>query len=442
MIAAWLAFAWATPARGQSVQDSPISDPVLANEPPIEEETRTFEPSSPDRETPARRLALPANLSAVIDVRMVLTDGERSFTDAGFGRSRFGGDSDLRFVPATAALFWHGPIAWNLSGTFSVAYQDEQDFPVDLIEAYATWRPVPRGPTRFAARAGLFWPPVSREHEGPAWTATDMITPSAINSWIGEEVKVVGIEGLAAHDVGGGEISATLGLFGFNDTAGTLLAFRGWALHDQTAGAFSRQPLPPFNDFIRFVQPQWTTPALEADGRPGFYARLAWHGAPVSLDAFYYANGGDPESVTSNLQWGWDTRFLNLGARIELGRRTRLIAQALAGTTEMGFPDNGALWVDTRFRSAYLRLTHEVGPVALSGRLDLFDARQRGGRVGDEDNDKGWGLTGAARWRVSSSAQLIVEWLHVDSERAARARSLLAPVQRQNVVQAALRLSI
>ena len=150
-------------------------------------------------------LDLPANLTAVIDFRIVLTDGERSWTDGGFGRSRFGGGGDgvdVHAVPAEAELVWHGPIAWNVEGTLAAPYQDGQDQPVDLIEAYATWRPVPRGATRFSVRAGMFWPQVSLEHEGPAWQVADMITPSAINSWIGEEVKVVGVEGGATHPLG------------------------------------------------------------------------------------------------------------------------------------------------------------------------------------------------------------------------------------------------
>src|SRR3954466_13596962 len=70
---------------------------------------------------------MPANLGAVIDFRVVLTDGERSFTDGGFGKSRFGGgggDADVHAVPAAAELVWHGPIAWNVAGTVALAYQD------------------------------------------------------------------------------------------------------------------------------------------------------------------------------------------------------------------------------------------------------------------------------------------------------------------------------
>jgi hypothetical protein len=391
-------------------------------------------------------LDMPPNLTGVIDFRLVLTDGERSWADGGFGKSRFGGggdDVDAHAVPATAEIVWHGPLAWNLGGTFAIAAQDEQDQPVDLIEGFISWRPLPHGETRFSARAGMFWPPVSLEHEGPEWRVADMITPSAINSWIGEEVKVVGLEGSASHPVAGGRITATLGLFGFNDTAGTLLAFRGWALHDQKTGAFSRQPLPPPNAFIATVQPQWTTPTLEVDERPGFYGRLSWQwAAPVMLETFYYHNRGDPEAFTPMNQWGWDTRFWNVGARIDVGPRTRILAQALTGKTQMGYVENGAIWVDTRYRAAYLRLTQEVGRIVLSGRADLFDTRQRGSALTAEDDEEGWALTGALDWRLSDQADLILEYLHLDSQRAARARIGLDPDQAQNVVQAAMRLRL
>lgn len=392
-------------------------------------------------------LDFPDNLTAVIDFRIVLTDGERSWTDGGFGRSRFGGGGDdvrVHAVPAEAELVWHGPIAWNVEGNVAVAYQDEQDQPVDLIEAFATWRPVPRGPTRFSVRAGLYWPQVSLEHEGPAWQVANMITPSAINSWIGEEVKVVGVEGSAAHALAGGRLTGTLGLFGFNDTAGTLLAFRGWALHDQKTGAFSRQKLPPLNGDMAGAQPPWSTPTLEVDHRIGFYGRLAYQfAAPVSLEAFYYDNRGDPAAFTDDLQWGWRTRFLNVGARIDFSQRTRLLAQALTGSTQMGLdPGEDEVWVDTRFRSAFLRLTHEIGAVALSGRVDLFETRQRGEYVYADDDEEGWSLTGAVDWRLTDQARIIVEGMHVESDRAARSRLGIAPRQNQDVVQASMRITL
>jgi len=390
---------------------------------------------------------LPEGFSAVMDLRLIGVDGERSWIDGGFGKARFGAgadDFDLEPVVANAELVWEPSLTWNLDSTLVVAFQDGQEQPFDVVEAFVSWRPVPRSATRFSARAGLFWPPVSLEHEGAAWSVAGMITPSAINSWIGEEVKVVGLEGTATHEFdGGGRLSGTFGLFGYNDTAGTLLAFRGWALHDEKTTAFSDQPLPPLSDFMVFSQAPATSPTVEIDDRPGYYGRLSLQlAAPVSLEAFYYRNRGVPEAINKNLQWGWDTRFLNLGARIDLGPRTRLIAQGLTGRTEMGIEENDHYWVDTKFRSAFLRLTHEIGRATLSGRVDLFDTEERGSQMEVEESADGWALTGAVDWRLSTQAELIFEALHIDSDRGVRTRVGLAPSQEQNVVQVALRLTL
>lgn len=389
----------------------------------------------------------PDTVSGTIDLRLAGADGEPSWTDSGFGKARFGGGDSGGFLPrpvlAEAELVWRPPLGWDLTGTLAVAAQHEQDYPVDLIEAFVTWKPVPRGATRLSARAGLMWPPVSLEQEGPAWAVTDMITPSAINSWIGEEVKAVAAEGSVSRALGSQRVSATLALFGFNDTAGTLLAFRGWAMHDLKAGAFGRQPLPPLNDFMLSAQASATRSAIELDDRPGVYAKLAWSpAAPLLIEAFYYANRGDPEALTPSLQWGWDTSFVHLGLRADLGPRTRLLAQALTGTTEMGIEENGRYWVETRYRAAYLRATHELGEVALSGRLDLFDTSERGSQMSREESESGWALTAAGRLRLSDEAALLVEGLHIDSRRGTRPRIGAGPDQDQNILQLALRLTL
>lgn len=387
---------------------------------------------------------LPAGFSASADIRLVGVDGEPSWTEGGFGKTRFGGgtDGDFRLKPrlTEGELVWQPRFSWALSGTVVAAAQKGQEHPVDLIEAFVTLKPVPRGGTRISARVGLFWPPVSLEHEGAGWTVADMITPSAINSWIGEEVKVVGAEASVTR----GSLSATGAVFGFNDTAGTLLAFRGWALHDLKATAFGHQKLPPLNGFMTAgVQAPTTRPTLELDDRVGFYGKLAWRPAPpVTLEAFYYDNRADPETVNPSLQWGWRTRFLDLGARAQLGERTRLLAQFMAGSTRMGFDEGYGIWVHTRFRAAYARLSQEVGRATLSGRIDLFGTTERGSEMGAEENEHGWAGTAAASLKVSPHAQLLLEALRIESRRGARARLGLDPHQVQNQLQAALRLSL
>ncbi len=123
------------------------------------------------------------------------------------------------------------------------------------------------------ARAGLMWPPVSLEHGGGEWPVNESITPSAINSWIGEEVKVVGAEQRLRSPWAQHKIAVTGAVFDMNDTSGTLLAFRAWALHDRKAMIFRAQPLPPLNGFIKQYPAALFAPVIEIDGgcmkRPG-----------------------------------------------------------------------------------------------------------------------------------------------------------------------------
>src|SRR5512139_4077008 len=62
----------------------------------------------------------PQSLSVIGDIRLVAADGERSWTDAGFGKSRFGGDAErdwkLRPVATEAELVWQPRFSWSLSG--------------------------------------------------------------------------------------------------------------------------------------------------------------------------------------------------------------------------------------------------------------------------------------------------------------------------------------
>ncbi|HEX4096772.1 MAG TPA: hypothetical protein VHX64_08585, partial [Caulobacteraceae bacterium] len=172
----------------------------------------------------------------LIDIRAIGVDGQPSYLDGGFGRLRYGGTSAGGFAGelslADMALVWKPQFTWALGAIVDVEHQDGQQHGIDLVQAYLTYRPTPGADTRFTARAGLYYPPISEEHEGPSWSVADTITPSAINSWVGEEVKVVGGEAKVTHRFGDQELSATFGLFGYDDTAGTLLAFRGWGLTD------------------------------------------------------------------------------------------------------------------------------------------------------------------------------------------------------------------
>src|SRR4029078_6867627 len=93
---------------------------------------------------------------------------------------------------------------WSLGASIVGSVQGGERTDAGLSQAYLTYRPMRASKCVFSPRAGLIWPPVSLEHEGADWHVKDSITPSAINSWIAEEVRPVGVEGtlgtnLSAH---------------------------------------------------------------------------------------------------------------------------------------------------------------------------------------------------------------------------------------------------
>jgi hypothetical protein len=341
-------------------------------------------------------------------------------------------------------LIWQPQFTWSLSAVVVGSFQGGDRTEAGLSQAYLTFKPMRGSGIAFSARAGLMFPPVSLEHEGADWHVKDSITPSAINSWIGEEVRPVALEGTLAASLGQHKIRATAALMAANDTAGTLLTFRGWALHDTMTLAGRRQPLPPLDSEVAGYQAPFTHPLLDIhDGfahRPGYYARLSWQPPiPVRFELFRYDNRADPRDVNADLEWGWRTQFDNLGLVAELGPATELKLQAMDGRTRMGFADGGRRWIDNRFRSAFAMFIHRFGSVGIAGRAEAFDTRNRGSDVGSEYDETGWSAMLAAK-REWGPVTGLVELLHVSSRREDRETIGLKPRQRQTQLQASARI--
>lgn len=391
-------------------------------------------------------LISPEAFAGLVDLRAVYADGEKSFVDGGFGKLRYGGDATGGGLPrldaADAALVWKPKFSWALGGIFDVEAQPEQRPNIDLVQGYLTYKPLPRGDLKFSARAGLYWPEISLEHGGPTWSVVETITPSAINSWVGEELKVLGAEAKVSKHFGDHELGLTGGVFTDDDTSGTLLSFRGWALHDLKSTASDSFPLPPLSPFMARRQARETRSRREIDHRIGYYGRLDWRPpVPVSVNLIYYDNRGDRTGVI-NQQWAWETRFWNLGATARLGDKLRLSSQVLTGRTWMGFPTaNAGLWVDMKFSSAYLLATYPLGQDSVSARLDWFETKDQSTKIVDNNDEDGWAALLAWRHRLDDHFSLLVEAMQVKSDRTGRVYGGLDPDQRQSQLQTALRFS-
>lgn len=388
----------------------------------------------------------PSSFEVSGDVRVVAVDGEKSWVDGGYGSLRSGSDGHFKLEPqlGNASLAWKPQLTWSLGATIVGAVEGGERTQAGLSQAFLTFRPMRSSNVSFLARAGLLWPPVSLEHEGADWHVKDSITPSAINSWIGEEVKPLAAEATLRFSLGEHNLHAVAALMAANDTAGTLLTFRGWALHDQTTLAFHRQPLPPLDVPVAFYQAPYTHPLIDLHrgflGHPGYYAKLSWTlPIPVRVELFRYDNRANPQDVNRDLEWGWRTSFNHLGLVANLGDNTELKAQALEGKTEMGFAVAGRRWINNRFRSAFLLLTRPFGAVGVTARIDAFDTRNRGSDVRAEYDDKGWAAMLALKHDWSHVTGLL-ELLHVSSRREGRSDFGLNPREPQTQIQAEARM--
>src|SRR5277367_2535337 len=189
------------------------------------------------------------DLTGEADVRWVAASGAPSYLNGGEGLLRFDPDhEDLRLGYALLAARLR--ITDILSAhVVADAYGDHDRNVVDLSEAYLQARPFPSTAIRWSAKAGAFFMPVSLENRGPGWTDVYTITPSALNTWIGEEFRTIGTEfearWLGASQGYLGDVSLVGAVYGWNDPAGVLLAVRGFGLTDRPSMLFGGLGEPP-----------------------------------------------------------------------------------------------------------------------------------------------------------------------------------------------------
>lgn len=383
----------------------------------------------------------------LIDLRAVQTDEQTGWLDRGLGKSRFGGkrgEGDrMTGGLGEASLIVRPRFTWEIAGHLHLKIDKDQKSPIDVVEAFATWRPVSTSAWQFRARAGAFFPPVSMENIDTAWQSPYTITWSAINSWIGEEVRASGTEISGRYRYDGGELTLGGALFGGNDPAGTILHDRGWALHDRATGLFDA--LPKAATTANFRDQGDLEPFREVDGTPGLYLFLRAADDDIGGEFLLtvYDNFAD-ETESRKGHSAWRTRFVSAGASYFLPGDIELIAQVMYGDTERG-PPPAAILKDT-FSATYLMLSgfaDESERHRLSLRYDWFRVDDRnavsGGRISFDEIGNAW--TAAYSFTPDETHRLSFEVTSVSSRRSRRALTGEPAAQRDTVFQTSYRYS-
>lgn len=392
-------------------------------------------------------------VGGVLDTRFVRTDLTRSWLDGGQGKARYGtlsGDEAELARLAQAALLLDAELSEVVAAHAQVKVDAEPDHMlrrgrVGLVEAFASYRPELTPAFRLRTRAGLFFPPVSLEHTLRGWNTPYTVTPSAINTWIGEEVRTAGAELALVLRAREHELSVLGAAFGMNDPAGSMLAWRGWGLHDRTSQTadelpFAAQPFFRPGALFGNVAP-WVSPVREIDGRLGWYVGGTWHW-PSVLEArgLHYDNRGRPD-VFDGRQYAWQTEFTNLGLRLELPGPIELLGQHLFGTTGMGRTPEGLRMAEASYHASYGLLTARAGRHRFTVRYDRFEVDEEDRfTLEDPNNEEGEAWTAAYLVQTGERHRLAVEWLRITSDRPARALLGLAPHAEEDVFQASFRV--
>lgn len=367
--------------------------------------------------------ALDGEVHGLVDIRAARSDSDAGWLYGGLDKQRFDrGHDGLRLGQAVLS----GKLTeGTVSGHAWLNGYEQRDEAVGVGEAYLQWRPVPASAWRWKAKAGMYFPELSLENHGPGWTSEYLISSSAINTWVGEELRSLGAEATLQYNGAQAgtphDWQATAGAFRWNDPAGGLLAWRGWSVGDRVTAAGEAVPFPDLPVFKAggywAGQMQGIKPFREIDNTTGYYASLGYrYQDRLALTLMRYDNRGNPTGFEDG-QWAWDTTFNHLGLAW-YGESTTVLAQVMSGRTVMGYVPFHDLIAD--YRSWYVLASHQRGQHRFSVRYDWFAVKDRDGQAADPNEEYGQALAAGWNWQFCRRMDAGLEWLRQDSDRESR----------------------
>jgi hypothetical protein len=375
-----------------------------------------------------------------LDCRLVGRADERSYADGGLGKTRFGG-SGTTAACVQAAVVAMAQLTPSLLALADVQYQTTGKNAFSALEAYLRYRPVSTTPLRWSVKLGEFFMPVSLENDAIGWTSPWTLTPSAIDGWIGEELRTIGAEARIEWRGAAQTFEGVAALVRENDPAGELLAARGWALADLTSGIGSRVREPDVYAIDNGdAVPLRFDPFLENDGRTGWYAGASWRATGLGRVAVLrYDNEADPSTHSGGASpvFSWHTEFWSSGAELDIGDVV-LLGQAVSGSTEIA--PSPHFRTTTDFRAAYLLAGWNRGVLRPAIRVDVFSTDQLPRSIEERVREHGEAATFALNWRPREWLRVTGEALFVRSTRNARIEEGIGSLQNDRQLQLSARL--
>jgi hypothetical protein len=375
------------------------------------------------------------SVNSLVDLGLSIPSQTTSWLKGGFGKLDNGGGGRKSVAPVGQALT-DLRVEFDPSFDFlaTARFAPDQHAPFDIFEAYARYRATLPPDWAGWLKLGAFFPPISLENESVGWTSPWTLTPSAINSWVGDELRTIGAESNLEWRYATGRVGVMGAVFWANDPTGTLLADRGWVFDSRPIGLFGEPRVP---DASARQAPAREQPFKEIDHRAGWYAGASLRQDGVGrLIGLYYDNQADP-SVFAGNDFAWRTKFGSLGLETDIGDIV-LLAQLMSGDTVIEPVQN--LYFTTDFKAAYLLAGHYFGDFRVAGRVDLFTTTSHG-PFGKGAGEHGRALTLSGSWNPVRWLRLSTELTHIDSTSSNRRAAGMNPQATESQVQFVTRIS-
>jgi hypothetical protein len=246
-----------------------------------------------------------------------------------------------------------------------------------------------RGEHRLRLMQGAFFLPGSRENVDALWESPYTMTSSALNSWLGEELRPIGVD--AAYTFRRAW-SAGATVFRGNDTFGALPASRGWAMRDHWA---------LLGEHIPVDAEYFTSVSAETDHNLGWSARGRWNSDRATVQLTHIDNGGD--ALEHGELFNWYTCFDIAGADFTSGDWT-FVAESGWGYTDIEVEG-------IRYRSdidaSYVLASRRLGNGRASLRAELFRRRDETTRA----------ITAAYLWSPRGPLRIGIEGIITDDDK-------------------------
>ena len=371
--------------------------------------------------------AVESSFHGLLDIRATSTSSLKSYTNGGWGKFALNNGQALSLSQAGGvfAFSWDSGFSAHLVAN---AYKNNDDFSIGLTEGYVKYSGLPNEHGyRWESKLGIFYPKISLENNAYAWASKSTLNSSSLNTWIGEEIRVLGNEisltrlGKITKDPF--DLSFNLSTFINNDPSGSLLSWHGWTMSNRQTLWTEKVQLTNFDarmeGYDLHGQASSSDPFLEVDDRIGAHVRaeikLHRQGA---LSVGYYNNNGKPY-IVDNGQYAWKTRFVHVDLTWLLPKGIVLTSQFLSGDTLMQSPNRRNI-VSNTYNNGYISITKRINLHRLTARIEKFNVKDKDNTLGDNNTENGKAFTLNYSYRISKPWFLSIEHSWINSHRPAR----------------------